>query len=1339
MSRKFTLSIIAALTCIAAIPQRSSWYSADMLTNNQIQCIAEDSQGFIWIGTELGLNKFDGYQFSFYFSDSRKEGTLVNNYVKCMKAGENGQIWVGTGRGLQILDPKSGELSMVPMPSGGMPFINQIEILSNGEVWFLAYGSGVCRIRNQSEPVVEEMADISKLTGNFQTVIKEDSHGILWIGTNQGVFQYNPISQSVTQFEAAVIDADITGICEDRTGDIFISTDTRIFKWVRSDDSLKEISRGRPWRNITKMFTDRNDIIYAAIMGDGVRYYDRESDRFLRYDDSGREPNIIRLDVSALFMDSKNNLWLGCYQDGLVLIPNGETLFKSYRLQDYRDLQGRNITYLMMDDKGFLWSGFNNYPVVRFSSDGELAATFQERPFASCLFQAADASIWAGLFNGDIARVDLQSGTFIESGHQNGNSPVHSIVQDKAGNIYYSNRGAGFSRYNPATGDFAHWSSVSDGDEDGVRLENDWISTLSIDSDGMMWVGHNTGISCFDTRTGRLVPLPSGIDISGNACNSILCDRSERIWFGTSNAGLAVYDKESGTMKWLATEDGLSSNMISGLLEDAAGDVWCSTRLGLNRIDSKTMEIGHFYSGSGILDKTYNVRACAEWNQGRMLYFGSRQGIIYFDPSAVVSGKDNVGRVVMTSFYINNTPVTQETVSGRRRVVSEPVPQSEEFHISYKERSITLEFSTFDYGYQDCVSYEYSFNQNQWSSTPAGVNRINITQLGPGRHTLKVRAVNNNKRSETGTYVIDVATPWYLSIMAIICYALFLCGIVLILYYNSRQHRERELSDAKLQTFTNIAHELCSPLTMLISPLDEMMKDDRIGGESKKSLMLMHRISSRIVNLVSQLLEIRKYDEGQMRLKCRETDLVSIVQNTYEMYMYNAGQHNIKYSYRHSTDELLVWVDSDRIEKVVTNLLSNAFKYTADGGEVSVEVNSGTDDSVRGPLHHYAEVSVTDTGVGLDVTEASNVFDRFYRGQSELSSLTLGLGIGLNYSRILVEMHKGVIKVENRGQLPGSRFWFRIPLGREHLRQDEIDMSPAAASPVTYQADSYVAEDTDEKQRVGAARGYKILVVDDDEALLEFICSNLRASYYKVISCRNGKEGLHLALSQKPDLIVSDVVMPEMNGIEFVKSLRNNPNISHIPFILLSARNEQEDRLNGIGNGADVYLPKPFYMKELKINIANLINNRLIVKGKFSGEQEQKDSVRKPEVKTSDEQLMSRMMDVINTNMSNPDFSVEMLADQVGVSRTQLHRKVKDMTGLSAGRFINGIKMRQAAVLLEQKGLNVSEVADMVGFGTRGHFATAFKAFYGVTPSEYIHEHENKDASGEMPDSPENP
>jgi DNA-binding response OmpR family regulator len=509
-------------------------------------------------------------------------------------------------------------------------------------------------------------------------------------------------------------------------------------------------------------------------------------------------------------------------------------------------------------------------------------------------------------------------------------------------------------------------------------------------------------------------------------------------------------------------------------------------------------------------------------------------------------------------------------------------------------------------------------------------------------------------------------------------------------------------------------------MTMVISPLEDMLQDSSLPADIQSNLRQMHKSSTRILSLINQLLDMRKFDEGQMQLHYAETDLINFLMGPFELYTQTAEKRGIEFTFSHSMAEQPVWIDRDSIDKVMMNLLSNAFKYTPDEGKIEMSVEVGTDDSEKGPLRNYVEISVSDTGIGLDKDDVNRIFDRFYRADNEMTSVTMGMGIGLNYSQMLIGLHHGTIKAENRsdGQT-GSVFSFRLPLGNSHINPDDIiDSEQQIARPQLER--NRASMDYDEPEDENRVKGsVKVLLVDDDDSMLDYLSDSLKHNY-KIVTARNGKEGLKLAVSQMPDLIITDVVMPEMDGIQLVKALKGNSLVSHIPVIMLSGKNKLQDRMLGLDTGADSYLPKPFYMSELKSLMANLINNRLIVKGKFSGQQEQTEKVTAVQFESSDEQFMKRVMDIVNNNISNSEFNISLMVDEVGMSRTQLHRKLKELTGFSAAKFVQNIRMQQAMKLLKEKRVNVSQIAYSVGFSSQTHFSTTFKQFYGVSPTEYI-------------------
>ena len=1061
---------------------------------------------------------------------------------------------------------------------------------------------------------------------------------------------------------------------------------------------------------------DSRDGFMVSVRGNGLREYDRNTHTMSFMQHETVERNLDRYDVSAMYMDRAGNRWVGCFLSQLMLFAKDDdrSTLKYWRFSDYRESVSGTVTALVSDNDGNLWIGYNNNGLTKLSPDGSMILNGESTSYANSLFKDSRNRIWVGQYSGGLSLLNQRTGE-PDNKVRNEIASVPAIAEDHQGRIYFAELGDGFSRLDPSDMKVSHYSSLARHIE-GQWLNNEWIYSMSVDGHNRLWLGHDNGADCFDIDEGCFLRLTGLKNVMGSSsCRAILSDSNGLVWFGTNN-GLVLYDPEHSTARRFGPEEGLVSNDIRGIMEDNTGYIWVSTRSGFNRIDPGTYQLSRYLS-----DETSYINVSTFDSMSGTIYSGGNYGISLFKPENIAAWSVLNG-VIVTGLYLNDHRVTANDLSGKRQISGKPLVMTDRINLAYKDNSFTMELSTLNYGFVNGISYEYTFDdkgREGWSSTPAGVNRISFYKLGYGRKTLSVRARFNDTVSEVRRYIIRIAPPWYATPVAYAFYLLIAAVLVTVIYLIYRDRRAKAVNETRLDSFINVAHEICAPMTMVISPLEEMLDDDSLPMDTVSQLRLVHKNSTRILSLVNQLLDIRKYDEGSMKLRFAETDLVNFLMGPFELYTQSAEHRGITYTFRHSMPELNAWIDRDSIDKVMMNLLSNAFKYTPDDGTIDVSMDVGTDDSESGPLHNYVRIAVTDTGIGLDAVDTQHLFDRFYRGRNEKTSATTGMGIGLNYSSILVKMHHGDIKAENRDDgVKGSVFSFRLPLGNSHLKAEEI-VSGEEVKRTRLEQERTVRDEQETVSRHPSNGSVKVLVADDDDTMLNYITDSLK-NQYRILTCHNGQEALKIAISQKPDIIVSDVVMPEMDGIQLVKTLKGNSLVSHIPVILLSGKNKLQDRMLGMETGADYYLPKPFYMRELKTIITNLLNNRLIIKGKYSGKQEQKDKVEAVEFMSSDELFMKRVMEVVNRNISNSEFDVEQMVEEIGISRTHLHRQLKRLTGYSATRFVQNIRMQQALKLLKEKKVNVTQIAYSVGFSSQTYFSTTFKQYYGVSPLEYI-------------------
>ena len=613
-------------------------------------------------------------------------------------------------------------------------------------------------------------------------------------------------------------------------------------------------------------------------------------------------------------------------------------------------------------------------------------------------------------------------------------------------------------------------------------------------------------------------------------------------------------------------------------------------------------------------------------------------------------------------------------------------------------KSIVLSFSQLDYQSVGNIVFQYRINGGKWISNAAGDNSFNFTGLSYGHYRIEVRTYCNGKYSTYKKVInLDVLAPWFLTVWAKLLCLFLILGLTAAAIIVYLRKKKRDLEEAKMQFLINATHDIRSPLTLIMEPLKKLKEKLGNAEEYQADIDTIDRNAQRLLTLVNQILDKRRLDKHQMNLSCRETNLVEFSQGLVSLFTYNANLRGINIRLEMPETPVNAWIDRNKLDKAIANLLSNAFKYTPNGGEIIFRIEK-QDKKVL--------LYVIDSGKGLGKNDdAKTLFERFYQGKNSADMHLGGSGIGLNLCRSIVRLHGGDVTARNREDgTSGACFIIELPLGKEHLKDSQINSD-------------YVVNGK-KQQRGAASRNSKILLVDDDIEICRYLKSEL-SDWYRFVICNNGKEALKQLLSGDFDLVVSDVVMPEMDGITLLRNIKGNANISHVPVIMLTSKSEISDRLEGIKLGADAYLAKPFSLEELHLTIDNLIDNVRRLKGKFSGALKQDDKVEKVEVKGYDEELMERIMKVVNENLSDSDFNVEKMCDEVGVSRTQLHRKLKEMTGVPTSEFLRNIRLNEAARLIREHKINITQVSYMVGFANNSHFSTAFKKYFGMSPTEY--------------------
>lgn len=1372
MSMKAQILFLFSIYCflIGSTPvmkaQTGKFYSTDKeLSNSLINAVYQDRKGFIWIATENGLNKFDGTRFSIYRHNATDSTSLKNNYVRTLFEDSRGNFWIGCINGLQRYDRATDnfhELFISRKDGRKNPHITSIIERRNGDLWIATSGQGAISLKKNSNPasfhIETELTD--RIGSNYLNVIFEDSRQNLWIATEEkGLYRYSPESKELKSYKAPyhIAGDDVSAICEDAHGQIFVGTLTKgLFRLSSRQEGNFEpvLYQNRMNLNIRTLIIDTRGKLIIGTDGEGVKEYQPQQDIIVDSEINAGPFDFSKSKVHSLIEDKDHNLWLGIFQKGLILVPGISNKFDYY---GYKSIHNNTIgsscvMAIHTDEQATIWIGTDNDGLYAINDQGKQlrhythqAGNPQSVPGTIlCLYEDSNQELWLGSYFDGLARINKQTGTCQDvtsllQGNLNAGKPkVSCIIEDKNKNLWVGTYGSGLYKINLPTQHVTYYESTRNENDDWSinRLPNDWISYLLEDKEGMIWIGTYKGLAVLNPQTDNFINYKKQNNLlPGYVVYSLLESSNGEIWAGTSE-GLVCLNKDRLTPVLFTTADGLPSDIICGLAEDEKKNIWISTHQGISKLNPPEKKFINYYAGDGLQGNEFTRTAVFKDKRGK-IFFGGTNGVTAFYPQDITEIKKEMN-VLITGFHVANRPVKKGDKSGNNVITDTAVMDTEQFTLAYNENTFSIDFSVLEFSNPDRISYQYKIKElgDEWISTQPGTNRVTYSSLKPGKYTFSVQARDHNNFSNIRTVTIAITPPWYQTwwakviwgcLGALLIYALTMYILSRIRHRQEvmRQKHMEQINEAKLQFFINISHEIRTPMTLIISPLEKLLAEH---SEKQPVYLMIYRNAQRILRLINQLMDIRKLDKGQMHLKFRETDIVGFINDLMQTFNYQAQKKNITFTFEkelEGADSLKVWIDLNNFDKVLMNVLSNAFKYTHEGGNIEVLLKTGHNDAYRGALKDYFEIDITDNGIGIDKNKIEQIFERFYQIDNDMTQSNFGTGIGLHLSRSLVELHHGIIKAENREDGQGTRFVIRLPLGSNHLKAEELENPEETGSEPTISQlpkDSiYETEEenkTNEYRKPKAKTRYRVLIVEDDEEIRRYIRSELDSDF-RIYECTNGREGLETILKEKPDLVISDVMMPEMDGITLCRKIKQNININHIPIILLTAKSKAEDQIEGLEIGADAYIIKPFNTELLRTTISNLIANRERLRGKLVGEQQVEEKITKIEMKSNDEILMSKVMKTINDHLADPTLNVEMLAANVGMSRVHMHRKLKELTNQSARDFIRSIRLKQAANLLREKNLSVSEVAYATGFSNLSHFSNTFRDFYGISPSEY--------------------
>lgn len=1356
MRTAFIIVLLCICNSLIGHSQSVKLFSADKeLSNSLIYNICQDKNGIVWIATEDGLNQYDGSKFTIYKHEKKDPLSLGNNFVRMLFEDSQGHFFVGHIRGLQLYDYATDTFQDIPMilKNGEIAKSHVTSIIErkNGEIIIGTSGEGIYQLKEDGGQLYAQQE--SWLVPSLHIIcVYEDKEENLWVSTeDKGLYLLTKNNNLISFFRHNnIVLHNISSICEDNQGNLLVGSMTRgLFIFNKDIMSFSPIHYpGKPDLPIKTLYTDGSNDVYIGTDGCGVMLYNSTNKKIT---DNTFNVNIFDLEkskVHALLKDNAGNIWMGIYQKGVILVPVQTNKFEYIGYKSVkRNMIGSNcIMSIFEDSEQILWVGTDNDGLYGLEKGGtpihysHSSAQSSVPPTILSIYEDSNQDLWLGSYLNGMAKMNKRTGecryvTNLLDDNQNQIQRVYAFQEDANKRLWIGTMGFGLYSMDLNTGEITNHNRMPAAglSEEENYLMNNWIDCLLLTKDQKLFIGTYNGLICLDLKTNSYISTFGQLSIlPGHVIYALYEDEQGNLYVGTSD-GLISIDKETHQTTVYTTEEGLPNNVVCAIKGDQNHHLWISTNYGISQFNLINKTFVNYYANDGLQGNEFSKGAALINTHGEFL-FGGLSGITYFNPLNISSQLQKL-KIRITDFYIYNQSVKKYPKSGRYTILKGSVMNAEQFDLSHNDNSFSFEFSTMEFNTPERIAYQYSINDEEWISMLPGINRISFSNLAPGKYQFRVKAKDDHSISEERNVTVVIHPPWYLTAWAKLAYflifllAIYLTALGVRQRFRSRQRmiehqHSEEINEAKLQFFMNIAHEIRTPMSLVISPLKRLMKSDP-DDERQKSYRMIQRNAERILNLINQLIDIRKIDKGIMTLTFQQMDLVSFIGDLYTYFEYHAKTKNIDFQFHTPLKVLDVWIDPKNFDKIILNVLTNAFRFTQENGKIDVSLNVIDVETDNEGLVQYGEIIVSDNGIGIDEAERERIFERYYQIRNSYNSTNISTGIGLHLTRSLVELHHGMIWVEsNEGG--GSSFIIRIPMGKEHLNPEDIKENNERLVIVPERTELVPEPSSDgTKEKTKSKTKYRIMIVEDDEEIRKYICSVL-ASDYHMIECADGKEALASILKKAPDLVISDIMMAEMDGITLCRKIKQNIHINHIPVVLLTARSREEDYLDGLSTGADAYIVKPFNMDLLRKTIENLIRNRELLRNTYEGNQLREDKVKKVEMKSSDEKLMERIMKVINANLSNPELSVESIAEQVGISRVHLHRKLKELTNQTTRDFIRNIRLKQAADLLADKHLSISEVAEATGFTNLGHFSNAFKDLYGVPPSTYMSESKEK-------------
>ncbi|MFT3902189.1 MAG: two-component regulator propeller domain-containing protein [Niabella sp.] len=1297
------------------------------MSSNTVWNIIQDDQGYMWFGTKNGLNRFDGHTFKVYQAHETPSSSSGNSFIHSICRYDSIRFWVGTEDGLYILDLAKEQMTKVK--ELGNDLIFSIIKDNRGYMWVGTRSNGLYKydVENSHFFNYRKEGTSHSISHNQVRRLQQDDEGNIWIGTfGEGIDILNPATGSVKHIKAGTTEKHLSSnfilsLYKDLVGNIWIGTlSGGLDCWIKKEDKIKVYKSGAVdgiSDNIVRAIyqPDKNKLYIGTEKG--LNVMDIMHDKFISYTNYPSDPYSISDNaIYSIYPDREGGIWVGTYFGGVNYFAKDGIGFNFYYHTGASDgLSGKAVSCFLEDKPGFFWVGTENGGLNYFDS---YTGRFKKYPFTSqqeklsynnihTLYKDRDGNLWVGTFSGGLNVINLRTGKIrhyisnaSDASSLSSNS-VYSISEDRRGNIWVGTV-KGLNIYNKVKDAFERVAAM--------EVQNSCIYKVYEDVPGNIWIAtYENGLVCKKAGTDEWVQYTTkNSHVSSNRIIAMLDDGMGDLWLGTDGGGLNKLDINSQKITSFAGRAGMPS-VVFGVLQDKKGGLWLSTNDGIVKFYENPWLVLSFANAGNFNNRLYNYNAYYKASDGRML-MGNINGFTTFYPDQLKlpAGRNNM---VLTNFKLFNEDVS---FNDKRSPLTVSPGYASSIKLSYNQSVISIGYAALNYKDPDRIKYAYKMEgfDDNWNMVGRQRNAT-YTNLPPGRYTFKVKAtdVYGNWSESTAAIKVVIKPPFYRATIAYILYAILIATGIWLLknYFKKREQsknairlermkaqKEHEFYQQKMDFFTTMAHEIRTPLSLIMAPLEKLLSAEN-KPETAQQLNVMEQNTQRLLALVNQLLDFRRIESDIYTIKKERLELVSYIHSLYSRFSPIASQKGIKFNMSTEVNQLYMDADAEALLKILSNLLINAFKFTRSFVEIKISLPD-----IKTDAQKVVSVSVSDDGVGIPQTELQHVFTPFFKVSSPEHKIKNigGTGIGLSLARALAEKHEGEISVQSK---PGSSTVFTLTIPYEQR--------PSVA----------LLEANSEDNADAALPG--ILIVEDDLNMLDFIATNLKGEGYHTFCAVNGAEALKILEVQQIELVLSDVMMPEMDGMALCGKIKSSIDFSHIPVILLTAKGNSDAELQGIESGADAYVVKPFKWKHITALVKNLLEIRSKLKEKF--DRQPLADINTITTNTHDKKFIELIINIVETRIDDYRLSVEELSRELAMSRSTLHKKLKAVTGHVPNEFIRLVRLRMAAKMLISGEYNISEVGYKTGFNSPSYFSRCFIQQFKLTPSEFLEKYHN--------------